>query len=155
MELANFSTFEIKSESHMAKRMIEADCQTKFIGIGLGAPPIKMPSFYSQIKSPPKEVLQRWWFVPNYNRNGISEDRLSANLLGDEVNLLTKNCDRDGKGGMKKSKRKPTTASKSYSDSFTKNFKQIAKLSSSSAQLRNATDLRVAATFLQRESHYP
>lgn len=152
--MASVVTFGIKSESHMAKRMIEADYRMKLIGIGIEPPPIKMSTFYNQIKSPPKEVLQRWWFVPNYERIGISEDRLSANLVGAGIKLLTENYDRDGKGGMQKSKRKPTAASKSYSDSFTKNFEQIAKLSSSFGQLRNATDLLVAAAFLQRENLY-
>lgn len=152
--MASVATFGIKSKSHMAKRMIEADYRMKLIGIGVEPPPIRMPTFYNQIKSPPKEVLQRWWFVPDYKRIGISSDRLSANLVGAGIKLLTENYERDGNGGMKKSNRKPSAASKAYSDSFTKNFEKIATLSSSFGQLRNATDQLVAAAFMRREELY-
>ena len=152
--MASVVTFGIDSDTHIGKRMIEADYRMKAIGIGAEPAPIKMKTFYSQIKAPPKSIMQRWWLVPDYERIGISADRLSAKLVGAGVKLLTENYQRDGKGGMKKSNQKPSAASRAYSESFTRNFEKIAQMSSSFGQLRNGIDLLVVAAFLRSEKLY-
>lgn len=152
--MAGVVTFGVDSDTHMGKRMIEADYRMKAIGIGAEPPPIKMQTFYSQIKSPPKSILQRWWLVPDYERIGISEDRLAARFVGAGIKLLTENYQPDGKGGMKKSNQKPSGASQAYTKSFTRNFEKIALMSSSFGQLRNAVDLLVTAAFLRSEGLY-
>ena len=152
--MAGVVTFGIDSDTHLARRMIEADYRMKSIGIGNDPPPIPMKTFHNQIKSPPRTIMQRWWLVPNYERIGIAADRLSAKLVGAGVKLLTENYQRDKKGGMVKSKQKPSAASLAYTKSFTTNFEKIAQMSSSFGQLRNGIDLLIVAAFLRAEDLY-
>lgn len=152
--MAGVVSFGIDSDTHMARRMIEADYRMKSIGIGVEPPPVPMKTFYNQIKSPPSTIMQRWWLVPDYERIGISKDKLSAKLVGAGAKLLTENYERDDQGRMAKSSRKPAAASLAYTKSFNSNFEKIAQMSSAFGQLRNGIDLLVVAAFLRAEKLY-
>ena len=147
--LAPIRVFGLPADTHLAQVLVEADYRMKLIGIGLETPPVRMASYLDLLSAggAPHGVLQRWWFVPQYEALRVTPDRLALELAGPGLQLLsqTKMMDRDGHlhAGPPTSR-----ASETFTLGFSRRYADLAARSPVYAQLRNAVDLLLAAEFL-------
>jgi hypothetical protein len=145
----------VPAGSHFAQVMVEADYRMKLIGIGLEAPPVKMPTWIelASAGAVAANALQRWYFVPDYECVRIAEDDLAIELVGSGVKLL--GADEVVRpDGTRLSATRSDRASKTFTEAFTRNYAEIAARSPVYAQLRTAIDLVVAAAYLQEHDGY-
>jgi hypothetical protein len=145
----------VPATTHLAQVLVEADYRMKLIGIGLEQPLVGISSFASSANpaAVSRNALQRWYFVPDYQRVMVSTDNLSAELVGNGVKLVGENevISRDGSrqqaGGQSRASRK-------FTQSFTKKYAELAQLAPVYAQLRNCIDLLVTAALIQKQDYY-
>jgi hypothetical protein len=145
----------VPAGTHFAQVMVEADYRMKLIGIGLEAPPVKMPTWIelAGAGAVAANALQRWYFVPDYECVRIAEDDLAIELVGSGVKLL--GADEVVRpDGTRLSATRSDRASKTFTEAFTRNYAEIAARSPVYAQLRSAIDLVVAAAYLQEHDAY-
>lgn len=145
----------VPATTHFAQVLVEADYRMKLIGIGLERPPVRIASFVSSASPSAvnRNALQRWYFVPDYQRVKVAEGQLAAEFVGNGVKLVGENevVARDGSrqqaGGQSRASRK-------FTQSFTKHYEELAYRAPIYAQLRNCIDMLVAAAFLQKYDFY-
>jgi hypothetical protein len=152
--LANIRIFGVPGDAHLAQVLVEADYRMKLIGIGLEPPPVRMPTFFTALGTPKQNVLQRWWFTPNYKCVRASADKLAIELVGQGVQLQTEDKTIGPDGRLMDRAGPPSPASTVYAEAFTKHYPAIAAASPAFAQLRQAVDLLVAAAALRKFDHY-
>jgi len=145
----------VPASTHFAQVMVEADYRMKLIGIGLEQPPVNIASFVS-LANPAamaRNALQRWYFVPDYQRIKVAADGLAAEFVGAGVKLVGEDEVVTQEGG-----RRATTgqsgASRKFTRSFTEKYHQLAARAPVYAQLRNCIDMLVAAAFIQQHDLY-
>lgn len=153
--LQNVRVDGVSPATHFAQVMVEADYRMKLIGIGLERPPVKMNTWIelASAGSVAANALQRWYFVPEYKCVRISEDDLAVELVGRGVRL----CGADEvvlPDGRRMSADRADRASKTFTETFTKKYPDIAARNPVYAQLRNLIDLAVAAAYLQEHDAY-
>jgi hypothetical protein len=141
--------------THFAQVMVEADYRMKLIGIGLEPPPVKMTTWIdlASAAAVAANALQRWYFVPDYQCVRIAEDDLAIELVGRGVKL----CGADEvvlPDGRRMGADKADKASKTFTETFTRKYAEIAVRNPVYAQLRNLIDLAVAAAYLQEHDGY-
>ncbi len=145
----------IPASTHFAQVLVEADYRMKLIGIGLEQPPVGIASFVS-LANPAtisRNALQRWYFVPDYQRVRVTEDRLAAEFVGNGVKLVGEN-EVITAGGSRQQSGNQSRASMKFTQSFTKNYKALAQRAPVYAQLRNCVDLLVAAAYIRKNDLY-
>lgn len=145
----------VSPATHFAQVMVEADYRMKLIGIGLEPAPVKMKSWIdlASAGAVAANALQRWYFVPDYQRVRIAEDDLAIELVGEGIKL----CGADEvvlPNGQRLGADRADKASQTFTETFTRNYGQIAARSPVYAQLRCLVDLAVAAAFLQEHDGY-
>lgn len=145
----------VSPATHFAQVMVEADYRMKLIGIGLEPVPVKMKSWVdlASAGAVAANALQRWYFVPDYQRVRIAEDDLAIELVGEGIKL----CGADEvvlPNGQRLGANRADQSSKTFTETFTRNYPQIAARSPVYAQLRCLVDLAVAAAFLQEHDGY-
>ena len=145
----------VSPATHFAQVMVEADYRMKLIGIGLERPPVKMSTWIdlAAAGSVAANALQRWYFVPDYRCIRISEDDLAIELVGRGVKL----CGADEVvlgDGRRMSANRADRASKTFTETFTAKYPDIAARNPVYAQLRTLIDLAVAAAYLQEHDAY-
>jgi hypothetical protein len=143
----------VSPATHFAQVMVEADYRMKLIGIGLEPAPVRMSTWIELTGGAAANALQRWYFVPDYQCVRISEDDLAIELVGRGVKL----CGADEvvlPNGQRMGADKPDKASKTFTETFTRKYADIAARSPVYAQLRNLIDLAVAAAYLQEHDAY-
>jgi hypothetical protein len=145
----------IPADTHFAHVLVEADYRMKMIGIGLEPPPVRMVTFIEKAdpSSVSREMLVRWWFVPDYQCVRRSEDGLAIELVGSGVKLVGED-ELVNSQGERKATGRTNPASQTFTYQFTKNYPAIADRSPVFAQLRNLIDLCVAAAYIQKEDFY-
>ena len=76
--------------THFAQVLVEADYRMKLIGIGLEQPPVRLKSYVDRANpsAVARNAMQRWYFVPDYERLRVSEDSLAMEILGASVKLI-------------------------------------------------------------------
>ena len=141
--------------THFAQVMVEADYRMKLIGIGLERPPVKMNSWIdlTSASGVAANALQRWYFMPDYQCVRISEDDLAIELVGRGVKLVGAD-EAVLPDGRRMSANRPDRASKTFTETFTRKYPDIAARNPVYAQLRNLIDLSVAAAYLQEHDAY-
>lgn len=150
--LAEIRVFGLSPNTNMAHILVEADYRMKLIGIGLEPPPVEMATFMSSLRSAQHQVLQRWWFTPNYECVRVTDDRMAMELVGQGVQLLSEEYAVTAEGRLEESGRQPSRASQLFTQAFTRKYPDIADRSPVYAQLRNMIDLLVAAAYLRNEA---
>jgi hypothetical protein len=145
----------VSPATHFAQVMVEADYRMKLIGIGLEPPPVKMTTWIdlASAAAVAANALQRWYFVPDYQCVRIAEDDLAIELVGRGVKL----CGADEvvlPDGRRMGADKADKASKTFTETFTRKYAEIAVRNPVYAQLRNLIDLAVAAAYLQEHDGY-
>jgi hypothetical protein len=153
--LQTISIGGVPASTHFAQVLVEADYRMKLIGIGLERPPVNIVSFVA-LANPAaiaRNALQRWYFVPDYQRIRVSEDGRAAEFIGSGVKLVgedevvSEHGGRQGVGAQ-------SPASQKFTRSFTEKYGQLAEQAPVYAQLRNCIDLLVAAAFIQQHDLY-
>jgi hypothetical protein len=145
----------VSPATNFARVMVEADYRMKLIGIGLEPPPVKMTTWIdlASAASVAANALQRWYFVPDYQCLRTADDDLAIELVGRGVKL----CGADEvvlPDGRRMGADKADKASKTFTDTFTRKYPDIATRSPIYAQLRNVIDLAVAAAWMQEHDAY-
>ncbi|MCC7086491.1 MAG: DUF1598 domain-containing protein [Pirellulales bacterium] len=144
----------VPASTHFAQVLVEADYRMKLIGIGLERPPLrKFASYVDRASGGSLSKLQRWFFVPDYQCVRVADDQNAMQLIGDGVKLVGADELVHADGSRAKS-RAVDAASKTFTESFTKRFSELAAVSPVYAQLRNCIDLAVAAAFIQDRDFY-
>jgi hypothetical protein len=145
----------VSPASHFAQVMVEADYRMKLIGIGLERPPVKMSSWIDLTSAGgvAANALQRWYFVPDYQCVRVSEDDLAVELVGRGVKLVGAD-EAVLPDGTRMSANRADRSSKTFTDTFTRRYAEIAARSPVYAQLRTLVDLTVAAAYLQEHDAF-
>lgn len=141
--------------THFAQVLVEADYRMKLIGIGLEQPPVRLKSYVARANpsAVARNAMQRWFFVPDYQRLRVSEDSLAMQIEGDGVKLIGED-ELIQQGGTRKGVGHSNRASQAFVNAFTKVYPKLAEESPVYAQLRNCIDLAVAAAFIQDRDLY-
>jgi len=145
----------VPATTHFAQVMVEADYRMKLIGIGLERPPVRIKSYVSlaSFGSISRNAMQRWYFVPDYQRIRLSEDHMAAELVGRGVKLVGEDELVSG-DGSRQQLGSQNRASRQFTNSFTDKYGQLADQAPVYGQLRNCIDLLVAAAFIQKHDLY-
>jgi hypothetical protein len=145
----------VPASTHFAQVLVEADYRMKLIGIGLEEPPVDIRSYVAMANpaAVARNALQRWYFVPDYQRIKVSEDGYAAEFVGlgvklvGEAEAVSAHGGRAATGGQDR-------ASLQFTRSFTENYAELARVAPVYAQLRNCVDLLVAAAFIAKHDLY-
>jgi len=145
----------VSPSSHFAQVMVEADYRMKLIGIGLERPPVKMNSWIelTSASGVAANALQRWYFMPDYQCVRISEDDLAIELVGRGVKLVGAD-EAVLPDGRRMTADRADRASKTFTETFTRKYAEIAARNPVYAQLRTVIDLTVLAAYLQEHDAY-
>ncbi|TWT47593.1 DUF1598 domain-containing protein [Botrimarina hoheduenensis] len=143
------------ADTHFAQVLVEADYQMKLIGIGLESAPVKLKSYVARANAAmvSRNALQRWYFVPDYERLMMSEDGLAAQIVGDGVKLIGED-EMVSRDGRRRQVGATNRASNGFVSDFTKSYDRIAQRSPVYAQLRNCIDLAVTAALIRTKGYY-
>jgi hypothetical protein len=146
----------VPAKSHFAQVLVEADYRMKLIGIGLEEPPVDIRSYVALVNPAvvARNAMQRWWFVPDYQRVKVSADGNAAEFVGLGVKLVGEDEVVSASGGRAAAGGVQNRASQQFTQSFTKNYEQLAEVAPVYAQLRNCVDLLVAAAFIDSHDLY-
>jgi hypothetical protein len=141
----------VPASTHFAQVMVEADYRMKLIGIGLEEPPVNIASFVALANpaSVARNALQRWYFVPDYQRIKMTDDGMAAEFVGLGVKLVGEDEVVSEQGGRQRS-RGQSGASQRFTRGFTEKYSQLAERAPVYAQLRNCIDMLVAAAFIDK-----
>ena len=145
----------ISPKTHFAQVLVEADYRMKLIGIGLEKPPVDIRTYIGAAvpSSVNRNAMARWYFVPNYECVRVSEDNLAMQLVGDGVKLVgadelvQADGTRVGNGVVDR-------ASKTFQQSFTAKYPQLASQVPVYAQMRNLIDMLIVAAYIQDKDYY-
>jgi hypothetical protein len=145
----------VPASTHFAQVMVEADYRMKLIGIGLEQPPVNIATFVAMANpaAMARNALQRWYFVPDYQRIKVTEDGLAAEFVGAGVKLVGED-EVVTKTGARQQVASQSGASRKFTRSFTEKYNQLAERAPVYGQLRNCVDLLVAAAFMQQHDLY-
>ncbi|TWT37891.1 hypothetical protein KOR34_28570 [Posidoniimonas corsicana] len=145
----------VPASTHFAQVLVEADYRMKLIGIGLEQPPVRLKSYVERANpsAVARNAMQRWYFVPDYERLKVSEDSLAMEIVGEGVKLIGED-EMIQQSGARKAVGRGNRASQAFVSAFTKAYPQLAERSPVYAQLRNCIDLAVAAAFIQDRDLY-
>tara|TARA_Y100001934_G_scaffold1690_1_gene2648 strand:+ start:36415 stop:37875 length:1461 start_codon:yes stop_codon:yes gene_type:complete len=145
----------ISPKTHFAQVLVEADYRMKLIGIGLEKPPVDIRTYIGAAvpSSVNRNAMARWYFTPNYECVRVSEDNLAMQLVGDGVKLVgadelvQADGTRVGNGVVDR-------ASKTFQQSFTAKYPQLASQVPVYAQMRNLIDMLIVAAYIQDKDYY-
>ncbi len=149
---APIRVFGISAQTHFAQVLVEADYRMKLIGIGLEQPPVRLTSFWDVAGGAKQNILERWWFTPNYDCVKVSKDRQAMELVGQGVQLLTE-AKFIAAGGDLKATPVENRASETFTKGFTQKYPELAARSPVFAELRNLIDMLVAAAFIRQAGY--
>ena len=100
-----------------------------------------------------RNALQRWFFVPDYERLKVSEDGLAVELVGEGVKLVGED-ELVSSDGRRRQVGATNRASQAFVNAFTKSYGKIAERSPVYAQLRNCIDLAIVAAVCDRYGYF-
>ena len=152
--MAEVKVFGVSPSTHFAAVMIEADYRMKRIAIGVEPPPVRLTTFAAAMTTARNGAMERWWFTPAYDGVRASPDRLAMQLTGQGIQLQTENKNVLSDGTIVDAGHQPSKATRVFATSFTKRYSEIAAASPVYAQLRQLTDLLIAAAFLREHDWY-
>ena len=148
------SVFGVSPATHFSQVLVEADYRMKLIGIGLEPAPVKMKTWVDLTTGGVgKNALQRWYFMPDYQCVKMAEDDLAIQLVGQGVKL----CGADEvvlPDGRRMDANRADGASRTFTQTFTKKYPEIAARNPVYAQLRTLIDLAVVAAYMQEHDAY-
>ena len=145
----------VPATTHAALMMVAADYRMKRIALGADEKPVRQLSTFIEKTVPnAPDAAFRWFFVPDYESVILTEDRTGLQLIGDGVKLIGENEIVDSMGQRSAVQGKLDPGSAAFTQSFTRQYPQIAKQALVFAQLRNWIDMLICAAHIQREDFY-
>jgi hypothetical protein len=146
----------VPASTHFAQVLVEADYRMKLIGIGLEEPPVDIRSYVAMANpaAVARNAMQRWYFVPDYQRVKVAADGNAAEFVGLGVKLVGEDEVVSASGGRASAGGGQNRASEQFTRSFTENYNELAEVAPVYAQLRNCVDLLVAAAFIEKNDLY-
>ena len=146
----------VSPTTHFAQVMVEADYRMKLIGIGLERVPAKNMRSWVDLNASTgvaTNALQRWYFTPDYECVRATDDDLGIELVGRGVKLVGAD-EVVLPNGQRMSADRPDRASKTFTETFTRKYAEIAARNPVYAQLRNLVDLSIVAAWMQEHDAY-
>ncbi|MFM7074799.1 MAG: DUF1598 domain-containing protein [Planctomycetaceae bacterium] len=146
----------VSPTTHFAQVLVEADYRMKLIGIGLERVPARGMKSWVELNASSgvaTNALQRWYFTPDYECVRSTDDDLSIELVGRGVKLVGAD-EMVTADGRRMSADRADRASKTFTQTFTRKYPEIAARNPVYAQLRNLVDLSVVAAWLQEHDGY-
>jgi hypothetical protein len=140
----------VPAESHFAQALVEADYRMKRISLGLEATPVKTLRSHLAMLGTGGNSMQRWWFVPYYNKFVKSEDGLGYRLSGQRAQVLSQEEAVDV-GGQRSNAGITRISTQKWAKHFTEKFPELAGKSPVFAELQNLIDLAVIAALIKKE----
>lgn len=147
----------VHPDTRFARTLVEADYRMKLIGIGMEKPPVPMKSFVDGASPTAvnRNALFRWYFVPDYECVRMSPDKLAIALEGQGVKLVGADEMVSASGSRQETQAvSVNSASRVFTEAFTKNYPKISEKAPIYAELRNLIDMSVVAAYLQKEGVY-
>lgn len=145
----------VSPKTRFAQVLAEADYRMKLYGIGVDQPPVRITSFIDVAKptSVRKNSLQRWFFQPNYDCVMVNEDQTAMHLDGSGVKLVGEDESVSAAGNRQRQGR-ANKATRTFCNSFTKNYEALSRKATLFGELRNMIDMSIAAAFIQKMDMY-
>jgi hypothetical protein len=146
----------VSPTTHFAQVLVEADYRMKLIGIGLERVPARGMKSWVELNAAtgvPTNAMQRWYFTPDYECVRSTDDDLSIELVGRGVKLVGAD-EMVTADGRRMSADRADRASRTFTETFTRKYPEIAARNPVYAQLRNLVDLSVVAAWLQEHDAY-
>lgn len=141
----------VSNRTNFARVMIEADYRMKLIGIGLEQPTVPMTTYIQ--KATPTTVGQnaliRWFFQPKYDCIQISPDENAIQFVDGGVKLVGED-EMVSRDGQRRNTGRMNSASKAYTESFTKMYDRLAETNPLWGELRNLMKMSMAAAYIQK-----
>jgi hypothetical protein len=146
----------VSPTTHFAQVMVEADYRMKLIGIGLERVPARNMKSWVDLNANSgvaTNALQRWFFTPDYQCVRATDDDLGIELVGRGVKLVGAD-EVVLPNGQRMSADRPDRASKTFTETFTRKYPEIAARNPVYGQLRNLIDLSIVAAWMQEHDAY-
>ena len=146
----------VSPSTHFAQVMVEADYRMKLIGIGLERVPAKNMKSWVDLNANggvATNALQRWYFTPDYECVRATDDDLGIELVGRGVKLVGAD-EVVLPNGQRMSADRADRASKTFTETFTRKYAEIAARNPVYAQLKNLVDLSIVAAWMQEHDAY-
>jgi len=146
----------VNPTTHFAQVMVEADYRMKLIGIGLERVPARNMKSWVELNASTgvaTNAMQRWYFTPDYQCVRATDDDLGIELVGRGVKLVGAD-EVVTTDGRRLSADRADRASRTFTETFTRKYPEIAARNPVYAQLRNLVDLSVVAAWMQEHDAY-
>lgn len=141
----------VPETSRFARTLVASDYKMKRIAMNLDPSPVKgLVSYLEILKSPPKNMMPRWWMACDYEPLAKSEDGLAWELRGKGVKVLTE--DEIVNDGKVKGTGKASGPAQRWADSMTAKYDQLMVKEPVFGDLRNLMDLCVLAAVIRKEN---
>ena len=139
----------VPEDSHFARGLVEADFRMKLLALGLEQPGVK--GFKSHLAMIGQgNAIQRWWFVPLYDRITRSADGLSFEFAGQRAQLLGQD-ELANAAGERSNAATTKVSTEEFSRQFTEKFPQLAAHMPVFAELQQLIDWTVFAALMKQE----
>ncbi|WP_010587308.1 DUF1598 domain-containing protein [Schlesneria paludicola] len=148
--LQNIRIDGVPPDSHFATAFVEADYRMKRIASGLENPQVKGLKSHLSMIGAKGNTMQRWWFVPAYDRVARSEDGLAYQLSGPRARLLTEEEVTDA-SGKRSSSSTINRSAQAFAKQFSDAFPRLAERAPVFGELQNLIDWTVVAALLLNE----
>ena len=141
----------VPATSRFARTLVASDYKMKRIAMDLQESPVKgLPSYIDMLKSPPDNMMPRWWMACHYEPIAKGKDGLSWEIRGQGVKVLTEDEIVQGDGSVKGTGKANPVAQK-WADLMTEKYDELAVKEPIFGELRNLMDMSVAAALIAKE----
>lgn len=123
-----------------AAACVEADVRLKRLALGLDPSPVKRVKSHLSMSREHGAAYTRWWFVPDYEPIGVSEDGLEFELSGRRLKLLASDSPTELS--------KPTASAQRFVELFNANMDELCNEIPEFSRLRHLADMAVAAALI-------
>jgi len=146
----------VPSDSRFARVMVAADVLMKRLAMGFEPSPVKgLPSYLEMLErgegSVPQGTMPRWWLTPKYEPLLRDGEGLAWELRGPGVQAMTEDTLFTTEGNAKRTG-KTNPLAKRWADAFTDKYGELSAELPIFAELRNCTDLAVAAALIAKHN---
>ncbi|MGI8980935.1 MAG: DUF1598 domain-containing protein [Pirellulaceae bacterium] len=141
----------VPKTSHLARTLVASDYKMKRIAMKLEKSPVNgLGSYVDMLKSPPKNMMPRWWMACDYEPMAKSADGLAWQLRGKGVKVMTE--DEVITQGKVAGTGKTSDAAQKWADTMTDKYDDLAVAEPVFGELRNVMDLCVISALIAKEN---
>jgi hypothetical protein len=140
----------VPAESHYAQALVEADYRMKRLSLGLDNPSVKTLRSHLAMLGNGGNSMQRWWFVPYYDKFVKSADGLAFRISGQRAQILSQEEAVDV-AGQRSSAATTRVSTQKWAKHFTQKFPELADRIPIFAELQNMIDLAVVAALIKKD----